>query len=100
MKIIQTKIKDLYVIQPEVYIDERGYFFESFNEKIFNQKFPKIKFCQDNESMSSFGVLRGLHFQLPPKAQTKLIRVIKGKVLDIAVDIKKGFTLIWKTFFY
>ena len=98
MKIIQTKIKDLYVIQPEVYIDERGYFFESFNEKIFNQKFPKIKFCQDNESMSSFGVLRGLHFQLPPKAQTKLIRVIKGKVLDVAVDIRKGSPSFGKHF--
>ena len=90
MKIIQTKIKDLYVIQPEVFSDDRGYFFESFNEQKFNKKFPFINFCQDNESKSSFGVLRGLHYQLSPRAQTKLVRVIKGEVLDVAVDIRKG----------
>lgn len=90
MKITQTKIKDLYVIQPEIFSDNRGYFFESFNEEKFNKKFPFINFCQDNESKSSYGVLRGLHYQLPPKAQTKLVRVIKGKVLDVAVDIRKS----------
>ena len=90
MKIIQTKIKDLYIIQPEIFSDDRGYFFESFNKQKFNKRFPLINFCQDNESKSSFGVLRGLHYQLPPKAQTKLVRVVKGKVLDIAVDIRKG----------
>lgn len=90
MKIISTLIQDLFVVQPLVFSDERGYFFESFNEKKFNEKFSHIKFCQDNESKSSFGVLRGLHYQLPPKAQTKLVRVIKGKVLDIAVDIRQG----------
>tara|TARA_B100000989_G_scaffold215524_1_gene164008 strand:+ start:2171 stop:2740 length:570 start_codon:yes stop_codon:yes gene_type:complete len=90
MKIISTKINDLYIIEPQIFSDERGYFFESFNEQKFNIKFPAINFCQDNESKSSFGVLRGLHYQLPPKAQTKLVRVIKGKVLDVAVDIRKG----------
>ena len=90
MKIIRTNINDLYVIQPKVFFDDRGYFFESFNEQEFNKKFPYINFCQDNESKSSFGVLRGLHYQLSPRAQTKLVRVIKGKILDVAVDIRKG----------
>ena len=98
MKIISTEIKDLFIIQPEIYSDERGYFFESFNEKKFNEKFPYIKFCQDNESKSSYGVLRGLHYQIPPKAQTKLVRVIKGKVLDVAVDIRKGSSSFGKYF--
>ncbi len=90
MKIISTLIKDLFIIEPNIFCDSRGYFFEPFNKKKFNQKFPHIKFCQDNESKSNFGVLRGLHYQLPPKAQTKLVRVIKGKVLDVAVDIRSG----------
>ena len=98
MKIISTEIKDLFIIQPEIYYDERGYFFESYNEEKFNEKFPHIKFCQDNESKSSFGVLRGLHYQLPPKAQTKLVRVIEGKVLDIAVDLRKGSPSFGKYF--
>ena len=98
MKIIDSGIKDLYVIKPDIFSDDRGYFFESFNEKKFNEKFPHIKFCQDNESKSNFGVLRGLHFQLPPKAQTKLVRVIKGKVLDVAVDIRKGSPSFGKYF--
>lgn len=89
MKIIQTKIKDLYVIEPDIFSDNRGYFFESFNNKIFKKKFSLIDFCQDNESKSSYGVVRGLHYQLAPKAQTKLVRVIKGVVLDIAVDLRK-----------
>ena len=90
--------KDLYIIQPEVFSDDRGYFFESFNEQKFNEKFPYIRFCQDNESKSSFGVIRGLHYQIPPKAQTKLVRVVKGKVLDIAVDIRKGSPSFGKHF--
>ena len=98
MKIISTYLKDLFIIQPDVFSDERGYFFESFNEKKFNEKFTHIKFCQDNESKSSFGVLRGLHYQLPPKAQTKLVRVIKGKVLDVAVDIRKDSPFFGKHF--
>jgi len=96
MKIIQTKIKDLYVIQPEIFSDNRGYFFESFNDQKFNKKFSHIKFCQDNESRSSFGVLRGLHYQLPPKAQTKLVRVINGKVLDVVVDLRKDSSTFGK----
>ena len=98
MKIVDTGIKDLYVIMPDIFSDERGYFFESFNEKKFYEKFPHIKFCQDNESKSTFGVLRGLHYQLYPKAQTKLVRVIKGKVLDVAVDIRKGSPSFGKHF--
>ena len=90
MKITTTKINDIHVISPRIYKDDRGYFFESFNQIDFKKKFPHIQFCQENESRSKFGVLRGLHYQLPPKAQTKLVRVIKGKVLDIAVDIRKG----------
>ena len=69
MKIISTEIEDLFIIQPEIFSDDRGYFFESFNKKKFNENFSQIKFCQDNESKSSFGVLRGLHYQLSPKAQ-------------------------------
>ena len=98
MKITSTEIKDLFILQPDIFSDERGYFFESFNEKNFNDNFPHIKFCQDNESESSEGVLRGLHYQLPPKAQTKLVRVIKGKVLDVVVDIRKGSPSFGKHF--
>ena len=90
MKIISTEIEDLFIIQPEIFSDDRGYFFESFNKKKFNENFSQIKFCQDNESKSSFGVLRGLHYQLSPKAQTKLVRVLKGKVLDVVVDIRQN----------
>ena len=87
MKITTTKINDIHVISPRIYKDDRGYFFESFNQIDFKKKFPHIQFCQENESRSKFGVLRGLHYQLPPKAQTKLVRVIKGKVLDIAFPL-------------
>ncbi len=98
MKIISTPIKDLFIIEPNIFYDKRGYFFEPFNEKKFNQKFPHIKFCQDNESQSDFGILRGLHYQLPPKPQTKLVRVIRGKVLDVAVDIRNGSPTFAKHF--
>lgn len=89
MEIITTAIPEVKVIQPKIFKDQRGYFFESFNQQIFDEKIGNIKFVQDNESMSSYGVVRGLHYQMPPMAQAKLVRVIKGKVLDVAVDIRK-----------
>ena len=91
MNFIRTDISDIIIIEPKIYGDDRGYFVETFREDKL-EKFLgyKIKFCQDNESKSKKGVLRGLHYQLSPYAQTKLVRVIQGKVLDIAVDIRKG----------
>jgi len=90
MKFIKTKIPEVVIIDPKVYEDDRGYFFESFSKKEFEENILKTEFIQDNESKSSYGVLRGLHYQLPPFAQSKLVRVILGKVLDVAVDIRKG----------
>jgi len=90
LKIIKTKIEGLLVIEPLVHKDERGYFFESYREDMIKEKVGEIKFLQDNESYSSFGVLRGLHYQLPPFAQNKLVRVVSGRVLDVAVDIRKN----------
>ncbi|MEO6902262.1 MAG: dTDP-4-dehydrorhamnose 3,5-epimerase [Bacteroidia bacterium] len=90
MQIIATPINDLFVIQPKVFEDERGYFFESFNKSVFTQHFGNLDFVQDNQSLSQKGVLRGLHFQNPPHAQGKLVRVITGSVLDVAVDIRKN----------
>jgi len=91
MKFIKTEIPEVIIIEPKVFSDERGYFFESFRQDKLEEFLGyKINFCQDNESKSKRGVLRGLHYQLPPFAQTKLVRVIKGNVLDIAVDIRKG----------
>ena len=90
MKIIETAIEDVVIIEPRLFKDERGYFFESFSQREFEEKIRKISFVQDNESKSSYGVLRGLHLQKPPYAQSKLVRVIKGAVLDVAVDIRKG----------
>jgi len=91
MNFIRTKIADIVIIEPQIHGDERGYFIETFREdKLFEFLGYKIDFCQDNESKSSKGVLRGLHYQLPPFSQTKLVRVIQGKVLDVAVDIRKG----------
>lgn len=90
MKFIQTEIPEVYIIEPTVYGDERGYFFESFKQKEFEKHIGKIDFVQDNESKSSYGVLRGLHYQMPPFSQSKLVRVLKGKVLDVAVDIRKS----------
>ena len=89
MEIIKTYIKGLVIIQPNVFEDERGYFMESYKEKFIKENFPDIHFIQDNESKSSYGVLRGLHFQKPPFEQTKLVRVIEGEVLDVAVDLRK-----------
>ena len=90
MKIIETAIEDVVIIEPRLFKDERGYFFESFSQREFEEKIRKISFVQDNESKSSYGVLRGLHFQKPPFAQSKLVRVVKGAVLDVAVDIRVG----------
>jgi len=90
MEIVKTKIRDLVIIKPKIFEDQRGYFMESFKKDFFLNNFPEIQFVQDNESKSQYGVLRGLHFQNPPYDQTKLVRVIKGKVLDVVVDLRKG----------
>ena len=90
MKITPTPISDLVILEPKVFGDHRGYFMESFNEEWFNKNISETKFIQDNESKSSKGVLRGLHFQKPPFAQAKLVRVIQGEVLDVAVDLRKN----------
>ena len=90
MKTIETKISDLIIIEPTVFGDARGYFLESYNKKKFKEFLGKISFVQDNESKSSKGVLRGLHFQKPPFDQAKLVRCIEGEVLDVAVDIRKN----------
>ena len=90
MNIIQTSIAGLVIIEPRLFKDDRGYFFESFSEREFNAQIREVKFVQDNESMSSYGVMRGLHFQRPPYTQSKLVRCVKGAVLDVAVDIRKG----------
>lgn len=90
MEIIKTAIDGVIIIKPRLFLDERGYFFESFSQRDFDAQVRPIHFVQDNESKSSYGVLRGLHFQKPPFAQSKLVRVIKGAVLDVAVDIRKG----------
>ena len=88
--IIETEIPGVVIIEPKVFCDERGYFFESWSQKEFDEKVRPITFVQDNESKSSYGVLRGLHFQKGNHSQSKLVRVVKGKVLDVAVDIRKG----------
>jgi dTDP-4-dehydrorhamnose 3,5-epimerase len=90
MEVIKTAIEGVYIIDPKVFGDSRGYFFESFSEREFQEKVGDIHFVQDNESMSKYGVMRGLHFQRPPYAQSKLVRCVKGKVIDVAVDIRKG----------
>ena len=90
MKVIRTDIEGVFIIEPDVFGDNRGYFFESFNKKQFEEAVGRVNFVQDNESKSSFGVVRGLHFQKGRHAQAKLVRVVKGAVLDVAVDIRKG----------
>ena len=95
MEIIKTAIDGVLIIEPKVFGDKRGYFFESFSQREFDEKVApilghSINFVQDNESMSSYGVMRGLHFQRPPYTQSKLVRCVKGAVLDVAVDIRKG----------
>jgi len=89
LNIIKTSIKDLVIIEPKIFEDSRGYFFEPFNKNLFKEKFGDINFVQDNESKSSKGVLRGFHFQKPPFEQAKLVRCIDGEVLDIALDLRK-----------
>ena len=95
MEVIKTKIDSVLILEPKVFGDKRGYFFESFSQREFDEKVAPIlghtiNFVQDNESMSSYGVMRGLHFQRPPYTQSKLVRCVKGSVLDVAVDIRKG----------
>ena len=90
MEIIKTDIEGLIIIKPQIFKDSRGYFFESFSQREFNEKVTPIQFVQDNESCSSYGVMRGLHFQKPPYSQSKLVRCVKGSVLDVAIDIRKG----------
>lgn len=91
MKIIETEIQGLFIIEPDVYGDSRGYFFESFNKRRFEEQTGiSVDFVQDNESRSTYGVVRGLHFQKPPHAQAKLVRVVSGRVLDVAVDLREG----------
>jgi dTDP-4-dehydrorhamnose 3,5-epimerase len=96
MKAIKTSITDLILIQPDVFPDERGYFFESFQKEKFSELGIEADFVQDNESMSVKGVLRGLHIQVPPFAQGKLVRVVSGSVLDVAVDLRKNSTTFGK----
>lgn len=95
MNVIKTNIEGVLILEPKVFNDARGYFFESFSQREFDEKVAPIlghtiRFVQDNESMSSYGVMRGLHFQRPPFTQSKLVRCVKGAVLDVAVDIRKG----------
>ena len=90
MEVIKTALDGVVIIEPRVFKDARGYFFESYSRREFEEKVRRICFVQDNESMSHYGVLRGLHFQRPPFAQSKLIRCVRGAVLDVAVDIRKG----------
>lgn len=90
MEVIKTAIDGVVIIEPRIFEDSRGYFFESFSQREFNEKVRPIIFVQDNESKSSYGVMRGLHFQRPPFTQSKLVRCVKGAVLDVAVDIRKG----------
>jgi len=98
MKLIETGFEGLLVIEPKVFGDHRGYFFESYNERAFADNGVNIKFVQDNQSRSVFGVIRGLHYQKNPYAQTKLIRVLQGKILDVAVDIRTGSPSFGKSF--
>lgn len=90
MNVIKTAIEGVVIIEPRIFEDTRGYFFESFSQREFDEKVRPIVFVQDNESKSSYGVMRGLHFQRPPYTQSKLVRCVKGAVLDVVVDIRKG----------
>lgn len=90
INVIDTAIEGVKIIEPRIFGDSRGYFYESYSQRDFEAKVAKVNFVQDNQSFSHYGVLRGLHFQLPPYTQSKLVRVIQGKVMDVAVDIRKG----------
>ena len=98
MPFIKTHIRDLVVFEPKVFEDSRGYFFEAYNEEVFKAEGIQTRFVQDNQSRSSYGVIRGLHYQLEPHAQAKLVRVLEGKILDVAVDIRKGSTTFGEHF--
>lgn len=90
MNVIETGIEGLLILEPRIFQDARGYFFESFSQREFEEKVGPVRFVQDNESMSTYGVMRGLHFQRPPYTQSKLVRCVSGRVLDVAVDIRLG----------
>lgn len=90
MKIVETALEGVVILEPELHGDDRGYFMESYVQELFDRQVRPVSFVQDNESRSRHGVVRGLHFQLPPHAQSKLVRVIEGRVLDVAVDIRRG----------
>ena len=90
MNVIKTAIDGVFILEPRLFEDARGYFFESFNQREFEEKVAPVVFVQDNESKSSYGVVRGLHYQKQPYTQSKLVRVVKGAVLDVAVDVRKG----------
>jgi dTDP-4-dehydrorhamnose 3,5-epimerase len=98
MNIVKTDLPGLVIIEPKVFEDERGYFFESYHEGKLSQQGVQTTFIQDNQSKSSYGVIRGLHYQLDPHAQTKLVRVLEGKIYDVAVDVRKGSTTFGKWF--
>jgi dTDP-4-dehydrorhamnose 3,5-epimerase len=98
MPFVKTDFPGLLIFEPKVFEDSRGYFYESYNANTFTQEGVDIKFVQDNQAQSSYGVLRGLHYQLAPHAQTKLIRVLSGSILDVAVDIRKGSPAYGKVF--
>ncbi|MGC4102032.1 dTDP-4-dehydrorhamnose 3,5-epimerase [Ferruginibacter sp.] len=98
MPFLKTDFPGLMVFEPRVFEDSRGYFFESYNQSVFNSEGINIQFVQDNQALSSFGVIRGLHYQLAPHAQTKLVRVLSGSILDVVVDIRKGSPSYGKVF--
>ena len=98
MPFIETGIQGLTVFEPKVFEDSRGYFYEAYSERVFKQGGIAINFIQDNQSSSSYGVIRGLHYQLPPHAQTKLVRAVSGIILDVAVDLRKGSPTFGKVF--
>jgi dTDP-4-dehydrorhamnose 3,5-epimerase len=98
MPFIPTNFPGVFIFEPAVYNDDRGYFFESYNENTFSAGGVSMKFVQDNQARSSYGVIRGLHFQQPPHAQTKLIRTLSGAILDVVVDIRKGSPMYGKVF--
>lgn len=98
MPFYETDMKGLLIFEPKVFEDSRGYFFESYNENLFSKHGIDLRFVQDNQSSSAYGVIRGLHYQLPPHAQAKLVRVLSGRLLDVAVDIRKGSPTFGKAF--
>ena len=98
MKVVKTPIEGLLIVEPRVFKDNRGYFFESYNKRLYEANGIKDDFVQDNQSFSSYGVIRGLHYQLNPFAQSKLVRVLQGKIFDVAVDLRKGSKTFGKWF--